>query len=171
MTERRVFSTTHTLNYIDYNNSKNGNEIIKTTKNNNEHTIFNKYLSYAQRKTINKSYFNFFKNEINVIGQIGNLRDNNNSFLSPQNKNILDEVNNDCILNVQMLLPRGNIIKTDTTPQSFNHNLNISKCCEIKNNKHIISNISKMNVSYECKCYKINNDLKCICCKLKPLFI
>ena len=181
MTQRRVFSTPHTINFIDYNNLKNGNEVIKTTKNNNEYAIFNKYISYAQRKTINNSYFNFLNNEINVISPLGNLRNNNTSFLSPQNKNNLEDHNNNCILNNNQLLPHGNIIKKGTTAQSFNNNLKISKWCNkyancmtncgIKNNKHIIKNITKIKVYHECKCGEMNRECLCIGTKFKPLFI
>lgn len=185
--KKRVFSNNNKLNYNDYYKIKNGSEILKIVKSENNQAILKQFKNYQSWQTLSTAYFPFINNDECEIKSITNMYNSNESFV---NQHKVDHHNsccyecgyekhkihkNICKEERNILYPTGKIItKKEITPQ-FPSNIYLCNWCNNKTNNlcklnhhhdhhHIETNISK-----NCDC---KNKKKCNLCKnARKLFI
>lgn len=189
--KKRVFATNDILNYKDVYSLKNGTEILKTIKRDDNLAVLGQFKNYYQLQTLQNAYYPFLDNNIITVDNVQNLCQANDSFV--------DYSNEDCIKNVDCSpcrkpLPKnceykkpceencykplsfkGNILKKK---QVVPYSSQSSKIYICKWNNDIC--IKPVNPFYNCHCTKARDKCNCACissccCSLcrnaKPLFI
>jgi hypothetical protein len=161
MCSKRVFSNSDLeVDYINYYKIKNGCEILKTIKRENNISIINKFKNYNTWQTLNEAYFKYINNNI-TVNYSSDIYSANSSFI---NKCDVKELDTDDKLTCEKytLYPYGNILNKNQISPSYSTNIYLCKWCN-KSTTEIDSNsINKCDKSNKCnKCDK----------NRKPLFI
>lgn len=167
---KRIFTKNDTnLNYVDYNKLKNGCEILKTIKKEDNIAVLNQFINYQNWQTLSSAYFPFIDNNTLDVNYIENLYDSNESYIDK----CIDYDKTMCDLDKNTLYPYGKIVSKKVVNPQFPSDIYLCKWC---NNKSI------MNIKHECvekgeidrcnckkeKCKKYSCNL---CKNAKPLFI
>jgi len=79
--KKRVFSTNDIVNYKDVYVFKNGTEILKTIKREDNIAIIDRFNSYHQLHTLNSAYYPFLDNNVFIEENVTNLYEANGSFI------------------------------------------------------------------------------------------
>ena len=95
--KKRVFSTNNTFNYNDLYKIKNGCEILKTIKSEDNNARLKQFKNYKQLQILNKAYFTFIDNNTIEVNRVRDLYSSNNSYSNNEDNNDCNnEHNNDC---------------------------------------------------------------------------
>jgi len=180
--KKRVFATNNIVNYNDLYQLKNGCEILKTVKNNDNNAILKQFINYKQWQTLNKAYFTFIDNDAIEVNRVRDLYNSNNSYSNNDCDNeYYSNCNNDCNngcncskkcnneCNNELYL-RGKIIIKKNIAQQFPSNIVICKWCNNNNkikSEDIMHHHLKKNITQQfpsniviCKCCNNNNKIK-----------
>ena len=170
MSLKRVFSNNKVVNYIDYNNLKNGCETLKTIKYDNNIAILKQFKNHQSWQTLSKAYFPYINdNYVESICPLTNLYDSTESYRNCDDNDIM-LYNNNCQINKNILYPNGKIIARKQVIQQFPSNIDVSKWC--KNNNKIINNITYNKEDYNCEICKTYKYKNCgLCRNARNLFI
>ena len=192
--KKRVFATNNIVNYNDLYKIKNGCEVLKTIKNENNHAILKQFKNYKQMQELNKAYFMFIDNDAIEVNNIRDLYNSNNSYSHNEcnddcssckkNKNDCNKCNmkynnecNECNIkcnnecNNELYL-KGKILVKKTIPQQIPSNILICKWCNNNNKIHpddVLHHSLKKNKIQNfcnCKCFKTKDNLKYSNCSL-----
>jgi len=161
MCSKRIFANDYLgIDYIQYNKIKNGCEILKSIKIEDNIAILDRFKNYNMWQTLNTSYFKYIDNNTVDVQYVQNIYSANQSFIDKQNITDDNPIYESCTTN-QYLYPYGNIIEKTQISPSYSTKLYLCKWC---NNKSPINNIPT---------YIPPDDIniKCICKNRKPLFI
>ena len=79
--KKRVFATNEILNYKDVYTLKNGCEILKTIKREDNIAVLGQFKNYYHLQTLTTSYYPFIDNNDFVVGNVHNLCEANDSFV------------------------------------------------------------------------------------------
>jgi hypothetical protein len=155
--KKRVFSNNKIVNYIDYNNLKNGCETLKTIKCSNNTAILKQFKNHQSWQTLSNAYFPYIDNHVIEVSPVTNLYESSESYIE-------DPINiNNCQIEKNILYPNGKIVARKQVTKQFPSNIDLSKWC----NKHYeCEPCNKTNKPDECEpCNKTNKPNKCKCCK------
>jgi hypothetical protein len=173
-TSKRVFNKNDiNLNYRDYNKIKNGIEILKTIKTENNLAILKQFTNYNSLQTLSSAYYPFIDNNTVDVTYLKNIYNANESFT--YNEEDLDDIS----MCKNTLYPYGKIISKKIINPQFSTNIYLCKWCN--NKPKIQQNLYEVDESYshDCNCksdikhcnYK-NNIKHCNLCKnARALFI
>jgi len=160
MCSKRVFSNDDLgIDYIHYNKIKNGCEILKGIKLEDNIAILDKFKNYNSWQTLNTAYFKYIDNDTHVQ-YVKNIYLANESFINKNCTN--EETYNICSTNNKYLYPYGNIVQKREISPSYSTNIYMCKWCN--------KSVNKLPIIGECETTK-NECKKCICKDRKPLFI
>lgn len=162
--KKRVFSNNKIVNYIDYNNLKNGCETLKTIKYANNTAILKQFKNHQSWQTLSNAYFPYIDNHVIEVSSVTNLYESSESYIE-------DPINiNNCQIERNILYPTGKIFARKQVTKQFPSNIDLSKWCT-KNNEHY--DCEPCNKSHDCKCCnKTYKHKKCGLCKnARDLFI
>lgn len=165
MCSKRVFSSDHLgIDYINYNKIKNGCEILKSIKSEDNIAVLDKFKNYNTWQTLNTAYFKYINNDDVEVQYIKNIYSANQSYIDKKyttNEPSIDR----CSSNNGYLYPYGNIVEKKQISPSYSTNIYLCKWCNNKSSvNHVIPDCKPSeNEDNECK--------KCICVNRKPLFI
>lgn len=166
MCSKRIFSNEHLgIDYINYNKIKNGCEILKSVKLEDNIAVIDKFKNYNTWHTLNTAYFKYIDNDNVETQYVKNLYSANQSFIDKK-KYTLDEHNTICSSNNLYLYPYGNIINKREISPTYSTKIYICKWCSNKLSKiHIDTHEDIIPPETGCK--------KCtqLCENRKPLFI
>lgn len=181
MSRKRVFSPSEQgMNFSDYNRNKNGCEILKTIKREDNIAVLDRYKSYSNWQTLNTSYYKYIDNEVLTTAYAKSLYNSSENYIfyKKESKNLCQpetyqyEEENTCQPNI--LYPYGKTIIKKTVNPWFNSKIYLCKWCNGKNVNiygHLITCEKCDNKStYDCNCK--NKTTKCNLCKnARALFI
>lgn len=165
MCSKRVFSSDNLgIDYINYNKLKNGCEILKSIKSEDNLAILDKFKNYNTRQTLNNAYFKYINNNDVEVQYVKNIYSANQSFIDKKCEPN-EESFGICSANNEYLYPYGNIVKKRQISPSYSTKIYLCKWCNNKTSiNHAIPDCKPAkNDDNECK--------KCICVNRKPLFI
>jgi len=176
MCSKRVFTKNElNINYKDYNNIKNGNEILKAVELEDSNAVLSKFINYNSWQTLSASYFKHLDSNNIEISYVKSLYDSDESFIDKNCDQLLNTTN--CSSEKNTLYPYGNILSKKEIVSFFPSNIYLCKWCNKNkindtnlylysknNNLNEISICEKKVLRYCCQC---NNTGK----KCKPLFI
>ena len=163
--KKRVFSNNKIVNYIDYNNLKNGCETLKTIKYANNTAILKQFKNHQSWQTLSNAYFPYIDNHVIEVSPVTNLYESSESYIE-------DPINiNNCQIEQNILYPNGKIVAKKQVTKQFPSNIDLSKWCN-KCNLNININNERYN-SDDCGCCKKTyKHKKCGLCKnARNLFI
>lgn len=179
MCSKRVFSNSNIeVDYINYYNIKNGCEILKTIKQENNIAIINKFKNYKTWQTLNEAYFKYINDNI-TVNYLTDIYSANSSFINKCNEN--ESENNDKFTCEEYTLyPYGKILNKNQISPTYSTDIYLCKWCNKSNKVINLDSINKCNKSnkdinldsfnkyYKCyksnkynKYYKSNKDNKC----------
>jgi hypothetical protein len=123
---KRVFTKNNiNLNYQDYNKLKNGIEILKTIKSEDNLAVLKKFKNYQSLQTLNSAYFPFIDNDTFEVTYLKNIFNANESFTNKE-----DFLDNNMCKNV--LYPYGKIVSKKIVNPQFSTNIYLCKWCNGK---------------------------------------
>jgi hypothetical protein len=171
---KRVFSNNSNINYSNYNQNKNGVEILKNIKQKNNidqqnntnklNDNLNKFGSYNEYITLSKSYYKYVYDGKCSKNATTNLYNSNISYKD------IDYFNNNFCKN-NILYPYGAYNADNELNMQFPYRLDLNKWCKSKQNCEGNQKYENENVCYkENICYK-NTCKSRLCKNPKPLFI
>jgi hypothetical protein len=172
MCSKRIFSNDDLgVDYKYYNKIKNGCEILKTVKLEDNKSVLNKFNNYNTWQTLNSAYFKYINNT-KTIQFVKNIYSSDESFID-KNDNYQMSI---CQYDKQYLYPYGNIVNKKEISPSYSTNIYICKWC----NKDLHTNVEYKNKYDETlindnkteykECRDCNNKYN-KCENRKPLFI
>jgi hypothetical protein len=172
-TKKRIFTKNDVnLNYNDYNKLKNGVEILKTIKSEDNLAILKQFNNYNNWQTLSSAYFPFIDNNSVEVTFVKNLFSANESYTCKE-----EMADNTNMCNNNVLYPYGKIISKKSINPQFPTNIYLHKWCnsnKSKLNEEIYDDCnpssSSHNSSTPCDCKK--KIKKCNLCKnARALFI
>jgi hypothetical protein len=176
--KQRVFSHSYELNYNDYFKNKNGVEVLKNIKGNQQFNgtkypcgmIINKFSNHTDLINLTKTYHNYansdkyslqatrnlYNSNISFVNnKIYNYNNNNNSIISDSTEGHCNRIckksilYNDCAQSSQVLYPESSHISKNNRGSQLHFNLNLNDLCSTKCKVDY-------NKIYNSECVKIN---------------